>query len=395
MAAANTQQFENLLNRIGINSGTSEAITLNQGIVDMQTLVSVISEEQVKRMPKLLSYGPPPILPPAPVAPPPLAPNLVGNDEEEANHQAVVDRYERERAQWRNDVRDMRIHMSAVSATKFHAIWYWGVLRKRCGRELSASNRVLTAGEINRTLVRIKFEEHAKTAAEDGTPKKPHVFKKIEKFNEWLDAFNSYMSSIRDAARIPLPYVYRTTAEVTDEMRDATYVNTDEEYMTLFELKGSYFDVDNERVFNELMQYVLSGPGESVVKPYRTKRNGREAMVALQAYANGTDAIELRASNACAALASTVYKRQSKNFTLDDFFARLRDAYSTLEHEDANQPVQELRKWTETMDKIQDPQLHAAKLAIKTSTAKDAEKTFETLCSKIKELAHNIYKSNP
>ena len=132
-----------------------------------------------------------------------------------------------------------------------------------------------------------------------------------------------------------------------------------------------------------------------MVKPYRTKRNGREAMVALQAYANGTDAIELRASNACAALASTVYKRQSKNFTLDDFFARLRDAYSTLEHEDANQPVQELRKWTETMDKIQDPQLHAAKLAIKTSTAKDAEKTFETLCTKIKELAHDIYKSNP
>ena len=395
MAATNAAQFENLLTRIGINQGTSDAITMNQGIVDMQTLVTIISEDQVKRMPKLLSYGPPPILPRAPVEPPPLAPNLVGDAVAEAAHDDLVEDYERDRAVWRNEVRDARVHMSAVSATKFHAIWYWGVLRNRCGRELSASNRVLTAGEINRTLVRIKFEEHAKDAAEEGTPKKPHVLKKIEKFNEWLDAFNSYMSSIRGAARIPLPYVYRTKADVTDEMRNETYATTDEEYMALFELEGSYFDVDNERVFNELMQYVLTGPGESVVKPYRTKRNGRGAMVALQAYANGTDAIELRASNAYAVLASTVYKRQSRNFTLDDFFARLRDAYSILEHEDVSQPVQELRKWTETMDKIQDPQLHAAKLAIKTSNAKDAEKTFETLCSKIKELAHDIYKSNP
>ncbi len=343
--------FLALLGRININDDTANSIVTAQGINHMQTLVDMVTEEQVKGIAKLVSY----------------APGL-----------GVDDNF-----------------VSAVSATKLHAVWYWGVLRERCGRALSADAQVLTDAEITRTIQRIQYEKQAKEAAEDGEPKKPFVLKKIEKFNEWLDAFNAYMYSIRGAARIPLPYVYRTEAEVTEEMRNETYPNTDEEYMTLFALQGSYYDVDNARVFNELMQFVLGGPGESVVKPHRARRNGRGAMLALVAYANGTDAIELRASNAYQVINSTIYKRQSKNFTLDDFFARLRDAYNVLEHEDVNQPVQELRKWTETLDKIQDPQLYAAKLAIKTSVKGENEKTFENLAAKVKELAHEVYKSRP
>ena len=168
-------------------------------------------------------------------------------------------------------------------------------------------------------------------------------------------------------------------------MRGKTYATTDIEFMTLFKLAGDYYEVNNVRVFNELMQYILGGSGESIVKPYRSQRNGRGAMMALQEYANGSDAIELT---------STIYRRQSRNFTLDEFFGRLRDAYMTLSHEDVNQPVQELRKWMETMDKILDPILQPCKLAIKTSCS-DADKTFESLAAKIKELAHEVYKVKP
>ena len=65
-----------------------------------------------------------------------------------------------------------------------------------------------------------------------------------------------------------------------------------------------------------------------------------------------------------------------------------------LSHEDVNQPVQELCKWTETMDKILDPILQPCKLPIKTSCS-DADKTFESLAAKIKELAHEVYKVKP
>ena len=390
MAADNAGQFETLLQRIGINEGTVEAITQSQGISTMRILVTVISEDQVKRMSKMLSYGPPAHLPVRPLPVPPLA-----VDGDLVDHAALVAAYDLAITDYREQVTTLQVHVSAVSAIKLHAVWYWGVLRNRCGRTLSASAIVLTNAEVTKTIARIRFESSAQESVEGGDPRKPHVLKKIEKFNEWFDAFNAYMYSIRGAARIPLPYVYRTVKDVTDEMRGETYDTTDQEFMALFDLSGDYFDVDNVRVFNELMQYVLNGPGESIVKPYRRRRNGRGAMIALQEYANGSDAIELRASVAYNTLSSTFYRRQSRNFTLDDFFARLRDAYSTLDHEDVNQPVQELRKWTETMDKILDPALQPCKLAIKTSTNRDTDKTFENLASKIKELAHEVYKSKP
>ena len=392
MAATNAVQFATLLSRIGLNDGTVDAITVGQGINHMETFVTVISEDQVKRMQKLLSYGPKGNLPDRPTPVPPLA---VGADQNAQNaHNALVEAYQNDLAVYRQQLAILQVHISAVSAIKLHAVWYWGVLRNRCGRTLSSSAQILTNAEVDKTIARIRYEERAQESIEGGDPKKPHVLKKIEKFNEWHDAFNTYLHSIRGAARIPLPYVYRAEEAVTDVMRNETYTTTDIEYMTLFELAGDYYEVDNVRVFNELMQYVLGGPGESIVKPYRSQRNGHGAMLALQEYANGSDAIELRASMAYNVLSTTTYRRQSRNFTLDEFFGRLRDAYTTLAHEDVNQPVQELRKWTETMDKILDPVLQPCKLAIKTSCS-DADKTFETLAAKIKELAHEVYKVKP
>ena len=393
MAATNAVQFATLLGRIGLNDGTVEAMTIGQGINHMETFVKVISEDQVKkRMQKLLSYGPKGNLPDRPSPVPPLA---AGADQDEQNaHNALEIAYQDDLALYRQQVATLQVHISAVSAIKLHAIWYWGVLRSRCGRTLSSSAQILTNAEVDITIARIRYEESVQESIDGGNPKSPHVLKKIEKFNEWHDAFNTYLHSIRGAARIPLPYVYRAEEAVTEEMRNKDYATTDLEFMTLFALTGDYYEVDNVRVFNELMQFVLGGPGESIVKPYRSQRNGRGAMIALQEYANGSDAIELRASMAYNVLSSTTYRRQSRNFTLDDFFARLRDAYTTLSHEDVNQPVQELRKWTETMDKILDPVLQPCKLAIKTSCS-DADKNFESLAGKIKELAHEVYKAKP
>ena len=392
MAATNAVQFATLLGRMGLNDGTVEAMTIGQGINHLETFVTVISEDQVKRMQKILSYGPKGNLPDRPLPVPPLA---AGADQNAvAAHNALEATYQIDLTLYRQQLATLQVHISAVSAIKLHAIWYWGVLRTRCGRTLSSSAQVLTNAEVDNTIARIRYETSAQESIDGGDPKKPHVLKKIEKFNEWHDAFNTYMHSIRGAARIPLPYVYRAEEAVTDVMRNKTYATTDLEFMTLFKLSGDYYDVDNVRVFNELMQFVLSGPGESIVKPYRSQRNGRGAMIALQEYANGSDAVELRASMAYNVLSTTTYRRQSRNFTLDDFFARLRDAYTTLSHEDVNQPVQELRKWTETMDKILDPILQPCKLAIKTS-CKDTDKNFESLAAKIKELAHEVYKVKP
>ena len=169
------------------------------------------------------------------------------------------------------------------------------------------------------------------------------------------------MHSIRGVARLTLPYIYRKESVVTDEMRAGEYDTTDEESMALFGLTGSYFAVDNAKVFNELMQYVIGGPCKFIVKLFiRRKNDGRGAVLALLKYANGDDAQERRAAHEYSVIESTVYKRMSKAFSLVDFFARLRGAYAILDHADINQPVQEQRKWQDTLDKIEDSSLESA-----------------------------------
>lgn len=60
-----------------------------------------------------------------------------GNDTGRDQHEAAANAYAAEMLQWRATVRDLRILMSAFSATKLHAVWYWGVLRQRCGSDLT------------------------------------------------------------------------------------------------------------------------------------------------------------------------------------------------------------------------------------------------------------------
>ena len=173
MAATNAVQFATLLGRIGLNDGTVDAITIGQGINHMETFVTVISEDQVKRMQKLLSYGPKGNLPDRPTPVPPLA---VGADQNAQNaHNALFQAYQNDLAVYRQQLAILQVHISAVSAIKLHAVWYWGVLRNRCGRTLSSSAQILTNAEVDKTIARIRYEERAQESIEGGDPKKPHV----------------------------------------------------------------------------------------------------------------------------------------------------------------------------------------------------------------------------
>ena len=334
--AQQAQMFRTLLagNRAGaLNAPTIDTLVNVHGIVDIQTFVAYMTEEQVKSISKMVRHVTQ------------AAPNTIDVVQVVGQPAVAVP----------NPAKTALINV--VAGTKLHAIWYWAVLRERCGKLLSASAQVLTQAEITKVMARIQFEKDVKKTAEAdlNTGKKPHgVLKKLERFNEWYDVFNTHhVYTCRGAARIPLCYVYREVAVPTQEMKDAIYESSDEEYMTLFALAGSYYQVDNATLYNELMQYVEGGPGESVVKPFcGASRNGRTVMLALFAYANGMDAKERRAVDAYSVIESTVYTKNARNFMLDDFFGRLRDAYSILGHPDINQAVAEHHKWLDTLKPV-------------------------------------------
>ena len=95
--------------------------------------------------------------------------------------------------------------------------------------------------------------------------------------------------------------------------------------MNLFSLEGSYFVVDNAKVFDELVQYVIGALCESIVKPFGNKNGSCIAVLALQRYANGDSTQEWCAADIYSIIDSTVHKQMIKRFSLDDSFARLRE----------------------------------------------------------------------
>ena len=54
------------------------------------------------------------------------------------------------------------------------------------------------------------------------------------------------MRAKRGAVRIPLAYVFRDHEVVTDAMRGEIFQSTDDEYIKLFELAGTYYEVENK-----------------------------------------------------------------------------------------------------------------------------------------------------
>ena len=124
MAAVNIAQFATLLGRIGLNEETVDALTVGQGINHIETFTTVISEGQVKKMSKILSYGPRGNLSDRPAPVPPL---LAGADQNARNaHDVLVAAHEAEMLAYRAEVAIQQVHISAVAAIRLHTVWYWG-----------------------------------------------------------------------------------------------------------------------------------------------------------------------------------------------------------------------------------------------------------------------------
>jgi len=123
---------------------------------------------------------------------------------------------------------------------------------------VTSNNNVCSSAALKKTVKRLKYE--AQMAKESTSTSLPGIIKNLTKFRDWYQGFFVYMRAKRGATRIPLVYVFRDHKVVTAEMRAETFLTTNEEYIKLFELTGTYYEVDNKTVFNELNALVVGGP---------------------------------------------------------------------------------------------------------------------------------------
>ena len=170
-------------------------------------------------------------------------------------------------------------YVSPESATMYHAAWYWATLQQRMGATPSAANAECSPNALKMTIARLRYEEEISNEVSNVKP--PGVLKNLNKFRDWWEQFYVYMRAKRGAARIPLVYVFREHEIPTADCRSKTYTSTDEQFIQLFTLADTYYEVDRKTVFHELNVLLIGGPLESIAKKFEKSEDGRAAVIAI------------------------------------------------------------------------------------------------------------------
>jgi hypothetical protein len=167
------------------------------------------------------------------------------------------------------------------------------------------------------------------------------------------------MGRLRGAAKCPLTYVFRDHEDVDNAMHTAAYEDHDARLIATTALRGSWFELDNHRVYDEFKALILKGPGWSFIKTFDHTKNGRNAILTLRRQCEGTSAVQSRKASAYAKIASARYSGQKKAFTFDTYVEIHQAAYNTLA--ELNEAVPETKKVTDFLAGITDMRLSNAK----------------------------------
>jgi hypothetical protein len=314
-ANAPATAFRNALTRIGINAATRTAIIEN-GFVTIQDLVAV-HDKDLDKLPKHLESW---------------------------------------RVPGANPANQVRIPF--LSLTKLKAMRYW-FLAQRCIGVDSPNVNQFTDVVIEDTLARMKADSDHKLATEDTDIRKPEKLADLTKWTKFWELLTTYLGRVKGAALTPLSYLVREHDEVTEEQRDAEYQSTQERLIAITALNGTHFDLDNRTLYDEFKPLVVDGPGWSFIKKFDRLKDGRGAVLALKAQAEGTSAKLTRKQAAYASLASSAYLGPRKGFTFASYVTLHQSAHNELL--DLDEPVSESKKVTDFLKGIRDPNLNTGK----------------------------------
>ena len=164
---------------------------------------------------------------------------------------------------------------------------------------------------------------------------------------------------MRGAALCPLAYLIREHSEVTEEIAEIDFDTDDARLIATTLHSGEHFDIDNVTLYEELKPLVVDGPGWGFIKKFDKTKDGRGAVLALKAQAEGQSATFTRKSKAYATLASASYRGLRRGFTYDNYVRVHQDAHNELL--ELNEPVPESKKVTDFLRGIQDSALQNGK----------------------------------
>ena len=191
-----------------------------------------------------------------------------------------------------------KVFLSSTFTTKLCVLVSWIAFQKQIGGDPSPHAWLRDANSNNPsfykdTKARLLFYKQAKLSREAvNDTKLPPSLKNMKKFREFDEHLQNYLRSKFGAAGVPLSYVIRQNAEVTQEARDkrvgSDYEDWNHYCITCTLLNGPHWGSDNNSTWQIISNLVRDGPGWDFIRKFERQGggDGRGAYAALytQAY---------------------------------------------------------------------------------------------------------------
>jgi hypothetical protein len=301
--------FQAALGRIGFTPAAQQAVT-NQGFINV-TLLGLVTTDQIKQVCKLIREG----------------------------------------------VRPVPINM--LQQQMLLSFCYWVVNRQRLGLPVDADDfTAVLAFEQSQLMVRLQEDEAL--ADKETVAKLPDKFKLPSQWRVFAEMIKTYLSQLKGSGRVALNYVIRkapTPAPGTIYQTDA------EQAVAIAPLAGDQYNRDNAKVYGILKQLCLEGPGRSYILDFDHAKDGRGAWLAMYNHFQGESYCNCAKLEVYTILDTIHYEGEKKGFTFEKFVEKHNECYLELARH--NEPVYEEKKVHDFLQRINAPELQAAKQQVR------------------------------
>jgi hypothetical protein len=190
----------------------------------------------------------------------------------------------------------------------------------------------------------------------------PDAIKSIVTWAKFKNLMTTYLGQLRGVALCPLTYVVREVAEVLDADRAAVYATAQDRLARCTTHLGTWYQVDNQRVYDELKPLVYDGSLWPFVQRFDQTRNGRGAWLALVIQSEGRANNNLRKTRAYADIAAAKYQGERRNFTFVQYVALHQKAHNELD--ELGESISETKKVTDFLAGINSQEMITAKQVV-------------------------------
>ena len=224
-------------------------------------------------------------------------------------------------------------------------------------------------------------KENSKTLSEAAEPKK---LKEDKEWYEFADQLFIYLSAIPGVMGVPLSYVIRAEEE-PDDNREWEDDEFEDQMIARAPLQGPAFVTDAQSVHMLIWTFLDSEELQSIIKPQKRRKNGRQDYRTLEEYMRGAGNVSRRIGTA-KQIRQTLHYRNERAMKFPVFMTKLRHMHRIFE--EAGRPLSEDEKIEDLLEKLKSEFLKAQKANLE-SMHNTGTLTFDRACNILASVVAN------